>query len=195
MFSACRPSGTTIPLQTPKTPNPPPKKIKAPASCLFTPSPPFPPNPPHHTFIIFFMLYASAMVTASGRPSGTATTTMVTAYRKNSTTPPWFRWFLRALQPSGDLKGVWGGGWGWEGRVKGQEGGGLGHASGPLVQVVLEGAAALRGPLGGGGGWGWGRGKEGRVRGQGEGTRREGEGPATLAIKCLSMAARDLRVA
>jgi hypothetical protein len=31
------------------------------------------------TRIIFFMLYARAMVTASGRPSGTATTTMVTA--------------------------------------------------------------------------------------------------------------------
>ena len=44
-------------------------------------------------------LYASEMVTASGRPSGTATTTMVTPYRKNCTGPsllislmgkPWF---------------------------------------------------------------------------------------------------------
>jgi hypothetical protein len=49
-----------------------------------------------------------------------ATTTMVTAYRKNSTRPPWLRWYLRALQPSGDL-----GGWGrlgWvvaEGEVEG----------------------------------------------------------------------------
>lgn len=32
---------------------------------------------------IFFMEYAREMVTARGRPSGTATTMMVMAYRKN----------------------------------------------------------------------------------------------------------------
>lgn len=41
------------------------------------------------TFIIFFIEYARAIVTASGKPSGTATTTMVTAYRKNCTGPFW----------------------------------------------------------------------------------------------------------
>mmetsp|Transcript_10584 Transcript_10584/g.65121 ORF Transcript_10584/g.65121 Transcript_10584/m.65121 type:complete len:233 (+) Transcript_10584:2930-3628(+) len=38
------------------------------------------------SFIIFFMEYASDIVTAKGRPSGTATTTMVTLKRKNRTT-------------------------------------------------------------------------------------------------------------
>lgn len=34
------------------------------------------------SFIIFFMPYARAIVTANGRPSGTATTTIVTAKMK-----------------------------------------------------------------------------------------------------------------
>jgi hypothetical protein len=50
------------------------------------------------TFIIFFMEKARLMVTASGRPSGTATTRMVTAKMKNCSGPdenfeigkPWF---------------------------------------------------------------------------------------------------------
>ena len=41
------------------------------------------------SFIIFFMEYASDIVTARGKPSGTATTTIVTAYRKNWTGPLW----------------------------------------------------------------------------------------------------------
>jgi hypothetical protein len=38
---------------------------------------------------IFFMLYAKEMVTANGRPSGTATTMMVTAYKKKEIGPFW----------------------------------------------------------------------------------------------------------
>lgn len=39
------------------------------------------------SFIIFFMLYARDMVTAKGRPSGTATTTMVTPKMKKARGP------------------------------------------------------------------------------------------------------------
>ena len=39
------------------------------------------------SFIIFFMLYAREMVTARGRPSGTATTTMVTPKMKKARGP------------------------------------------------------------------------------------------------------------
>jgi hypothetical protein len=50
------------------------------------------------TFIIFFMENARLMVTASGKPSGTATTRMVTEKMKNCSGPsenlligkPWF---------------------------------------------------------------------------------------------------------